>query len=161
VRSFARQLTSNPGSPSSKEAIRNITEYLSLRDTSSDNVSQHSDDPQNRRSAKRLELEEYSESVTTALYNTFYASAYLPCTCSGKGGAVCISEDYICALRLDGYQHVPGNDNYYFFDSVVASIDDENHQWTPIQFQLPRLVNTHNLRIVPNLAIGKTERRSA
>src|ERR1700710_2768954 len=115
VRSFAQQLTSDPGSPSNQAAIKNVTKYLSLRDTSSDNVSQSNEDTKNSRCVKRLELEEYSESVTTALYKTFYTSTYLPCTCLGKGGAVCLSEDYICALRLDGYQHVPGDDNHHFF----------------------------------------------
>jgi hypothetical protein len=142
VRRFARQLTSDPGCPSNQAAIKNVTEYLSLRD-SSDDVSQPSKDPKNRHSAKRFELEEYSKSVTTALHDTFYTSAYLPCTCSGKGGAVCLSEEYVCALRLDGYHHVPGDDNHCFFDSVIASKDDESHQWTPVQFQLPRLVDAH------------------
>jgi len=45
MRSFARQLTSDPGSLSNQAAIKKVTEYLSFRDTSSDDVSQPSEDP--------------------------------------------------------------------------------------------------------------------
>ncbi|KAF2496437.1 subtilisin-like protein [Lophium mytilinum] len=138
IKSFARQLTLDPMSSSNQAAIKTVTDCLSLRDTSSNDISQPSEEPENRRSAKRLELEKYSESVTTALHKTFHTSAYLPCTCLGKGGAVCLSEEYVCALRLDGYQQVPGDDNHCFFDSVVAYKGDESHEWTPVQFQLPR-----------------------
>lgn len=143
MKSFAQHLIQDPESSSNQKAINTVIEYLSLRETSSDDILQPSEIPKKHRSARRFELEEYSDMVTTALHNTFYTSNYLPCTCSCKGGAVCLSKEYVCALRLDGYQHVPGDDNHCFFDSVIAGKDDESHQWTPVQFQLPRSVNAH------------------
>jgi hypothetical protein len=120
---------------------------------SSDEALQASKEPQDWRSSKQCSLEPYSGSMTTALHNLFYSSNYLPCTCSDKGGAVCLSTEYECALRLDGYQHVSGTDEHCFFESVIARTDDESQQWTPVQFHLPRSVDldtdirTHRLML--------------
>ncbi|KIW22421.1 uncharacterized protein PV07_12308 [Cladophialophora immunda] len=138
LRNFSRQMTSDPACPSSQTAIQNIADYLSLHNTSSQHVSQPLEDLSKRRWAKRFDLEEYSKPVTTALHDTFYKTAYLPCTCARNDRPVCLSEAYLCALRLEGNPHVPGDDNYFFFDSVIARKNDESYRWTPIQFQLPR-----------------------
>ncbi|OQU98196.1 Fungal specific transcription factor domain-containing protein [Cladophialophora immunda] len=82
LRNFSRQMTSDPACPSSQTAIQNIADYLSLHNTSSQHVSQPLEDLSKRRWAKRFDLEEYSKPVTTALHDTFYKTAYLPCTCA-------------------------------------------------------------------------------
>jgi hypothetical protein len=110
---------------------------------SSDEAIQASKGPQDRVGSKQLKLEPYSESITTALHDLFYKSDYLPCTCPGKGGAIHLSAEYECALRLDGYEHVSGTDEHCFFESVIAKKDDESRQWTPVQFHLPRSVDRY------------------
>lgn len=139
--SFTQQLTSDPKSPSNQVAIENVREILSLHDPLPGHLLHLSDDHKTRRPAKRFELEECSETVRTALHEIFYTDTYLPCTCLGKGEVVCLSKDYVCALRLDGDLHLPGDDNHSFFDSVITRSNDENYQWTPVQFQLPKSVD--------------------
>jgi hypothetical protein len=109
----------------------------------SDEAIQASKGSLDRRSSKQCALEPHSEPIATALHDLFYSSDYLPCTCSGKGGAMCLSTEYECALRLDGYQHLSGTDEHCFFESVIARTDDESHQWTPVQFHLPRSVDPY------------------
>jgi hypothetical protein len=118
--------------------MEKVTETLSRRHASFDEGPRCSDNSQSRRSSKKCELEEYSESTTAALYDVFHSSAYLPCTCSAKRSVTCLSTDYVCALRLDGNQHAPDDDNYHFFDSVISGRNDSSHQLTPVRFHLPR-----------------------
>ena len=136
-----------------------VTECLTNHDTPSDHIAQSNKDPKSRRLAKRLKLETYPEFVTTALHETFYTNAYLPCTCSEKGRAVCLSEEYVCALRLDGEHQEPGDDTHCFFDSVIAEKDDQNQRWKPIQFQLLRLVDARNSASPAKSAPGKSQTR--
>jgi hypothetical protein len=139
VTNFARILSSDPCSASNQAAIENITDYLSLHDTSLlDDIAQPIEDLKSSRFEKGFEIEEYSESITKALYETFYSSAYLPCTCLERRGVLCLSNQFVSALRLDGHRYMHGNDDHYFFDSVIANARDETFEWTPVQFHLPR-----------------------
>lgn len=132
------QLTSDSTFTSNKVTLKNFGEYVALRNISSDDLLQSHGNSGIREPAKVLELGEYPKSVTAALHDLFHESSYLPCTCVGDRRSVCLSEAYICALRLDGYQYILGDDDHCFFDSVIAKKDDESQQWTPIQFRLPR-----------------------
>ncbi|KIW21359.1 hypothetical protein PV08_01939 [Exophiala spinifera] len=138
---FTQRLTVDPGSRSNQAAIQRITEitnYLSERDASYDDATQARERHDRQKFRERFEIEEYPDSVTAALHGTFYSDTYLPCTCQEDDKGLCLSKRYICALRLDGYTRVPGDDNHFFFDSVIAKTDDDSYEWTPIQFQLPR-----------------------
>lgn len=139
VGNFAQQLISDPQSKSHQSAIKNVTDYLALHDVSSDNLSRPSGEV-DKIPSKILKLVECSESVISTLYNTFYTNSYLPCIRSAECIAACPSDQYVCSLRLDGNHTVLGDDDHFFFDSVFAGKNDGSSQWTPIQFQLPRLV---------------------
>ncbi|KAI5920979.1 hypothetical protein F4810DRAFT_722919 [Camillea tinctor] len=112
MKNFTRQWASDPKSQSRQQPIERITEHISHHDNSSDDVVEPDEEPNKGLLDRRLELEEYPESVNTALHTTFYTKGYLPCTCSGKGGTLCLSEEYISALRLDGLQYVFGDDGH-------------------------------------------------
>jgi hypothetical protein len=140
---FTQNLISDPQSPSNQAAMRNIAECISIRNTACGYDSHVTPSSTTRHTTSKLELESHSSAVTTALYNTFHNNAYLPCSCPGKGGAMRLSEQYFCALRLPGIGQGTFDDQYDSFDSVIAYKHDDSYNWTPVQFQLPRLVRAY------------------
>jgi hypothetical protein len=90
--------------------------------------------------ATQLELEQYSTTTTRALHRIVYEKMLLPCECQ-EAKRFDMLRHHLCALRLDGRWHVPGDDGHCFFDVVLAA--DDNYDWTKIQFQIPRSVLPH------------------
>lgn len=117
--------------------IKEVRQYLSAADTESGVGLRPERENQGRPFAETCELEEYSGSVNKALYENFHSRKHLPCTCSTRNNSLCLADDFDCALRLNGDRSVTGDDEHCFFDSVVA-LKQQNDQWTPIQFRLPR-----------------------
>ena len=140
LHSLTESLISDPTSPTSRGVVQRLEERLSTRNTLANDPLPPRDEYRHKTSSGTSDWEEYSELSTGTLHDLFYSSSVLPCTCLVKGNTLCLSNEYVCALRLDGDRRLSGGLDHCFFDSVIAPLDYNINVWTPVRFHLPRLV---------------------
>lgn len=126
----------------SRNALARLAQFLGdclSTDTATAQIlASHSTQVEQERSTLDFDLQNYSAYTTRVLHSAFYGHTIFRCNCSSKSGAFRLLDAHSCALCLDGEGKQMADRTHWYFNSVIQSKYQLGHEWTNVQFQLPK-----------------------